>query len=282
MKKFTTIFLFFSIALQSCLQKESGKKGEKKSANSFPFNLQAPSKRYELPKSLQEISGIAAVDDSIIACIADEKGEVYFYNLNSSTIDKKLKFANKGDFEDLTIVKDTLYVLDSKGVIWVIKNYLLQPEVSSVTLNIAPPFELEGLCHRKDTLYIAAKYYHNKKRNETGDLPLWKLTSEWSVSKPLFNLPDYISPGASQLPVPFHTSAIVFNESVQQWYCISTHTKLFIQCSYDGNIINVQPLSGQEFSQPEGICFSTAGDLLISNEGKDGAGTILLFSHLKN
>jgi len=280
MKKPGTIFLFFLIAVLSCVQKKSGDTVYHHSLMEQEFDLTTPSKQYQLPKSLHEISGITAVNDSIVACIADEKGEVYFYNLNSSKIDKKLKFTEKGDFEDLTNINDTMYVLDSKGTVWVIKNYLLQPEISSVVLNIEPPFELEGLCHRKDSLFIAAKYYHNKKRDQAGGLPVWRLTQQLSVDKLLFTLPDLIQ--EQNEAIPFHTSAIVFDEENQRWLCLSTHGKWLIQCDYLGNILNRQQLPAQEFIQPEGICFTPKGDLLISNEGRDGAGTILLFSRLKN
>ena len=262
----------------SCKQKTVQSKIVKTPVVDFPFNLESPDKRFELPDALHEISGVAVVNDSIVACIADEKGTVYFYNLYNDRVDSKLKFSGKGDFEDLTIIDDTIYTLDSKGVIWSIKNYRHEPQIESHILAIEEPFELEGLCHRKDSLFIAAKYYHNKKRDEKGLLPVWNLSPEIQVKEPLFSLPDFVNlPGKST--VPFHTSAILFDEVNNQWYCMSTHTKALIQCDYGGNIISVQGLSEKIFSQPEGICFTRSGDLLISNEGKDGPASILLFKN---
>jgi hypothetical protein len=280
MKILISIFLLV-ITLLSCNSKESKKSTADNVDRSLPFDLRSPSKCYELPKALHEISGIAAVNDSIIACIADEKGTVYFYNLKAGEIDTKLKFTEHGDFEDLTIVNDTIYVLDSRGVIWVIKNYLQQPQITSTPLTIEQPFELEGLCHRGDTLFIAAKYYHNKKRDKKSVLPVWRLDRQLQIKDPLFNLPDIIQVGGNTAAAPFHTSAIVYYEKMKQWFCTSTHTKAFIQCDYQGNILATQPLTEKDFSQPEGICFTMSGDLLISNEGKEGPGTILLFTHLK-
>jgi hypothetical protein len=260
--------------LCSCGSVDSNKVGK----SGIPgYDLYNPDNRYELPNTLLEISGIAAVSDSVIACVADEKGTVYFFNLNSGRIENKLVFAGKGDFEDLTIVHDTMYVMNSNGTLWTIKNYRDTPSITSTTLNIELPFELEGLCDRGDTLFVAAKYYHNKKKNSRGELPVWKLTlPEMQVQDALFSLPDIISPSDKQ-SVPFHTSAMLFNEREKEWIFISTHTKAVIRCDYTGNIIQSALLPSFKFSQPEGICFTPSGNLLISNEGKDGRADILLF-----
>jgi hypothetical protein len=279
MKNITPIILFFFVC--SCTQNAPHNKIKKTSDVDFSFNLKSPDKKFELPDALHEISGVAVVNDSIVACIADEKGMIYFYNLNNSSIDNKLKFADKGDFEDLTIIGDTIYALDSKGVIWSIKNYNNDAQIELHILAIEEPFELEGLCQRKDSLFIAAKYYHNKKRDEKGTLPVWKLSQEIQIEEPLFSLPDFVEPPGKS-SVPFHTSAFIFDEVNGQWYCLSTHTKALIQCDYTGRIIAVRALSEKIFSQPEGICFTKSGDLLISNEGKDGAASILLFTNKNN
>jgi hypothetical protein len=249
-------------------------------ANDLPYNIQSPDKVFILPSKLNEISGIAAVTDNIIACIADEKGIVYFYNLSSNAVVNKIRFADKGDFEDLNIIKDTIYALDSKGIIWVIKNFKEQPVISSFSLAIQQPFELEGLCHRQDTLFIAAKYYHNKKRDKVGNLPVWEVPiSNMQVNKILFDVPDIVKPDNSNEQIPFHTSALLYNETNAEWLFISSHSKAFMQCNENGVVLNVGKLQEEKFIQPEGICFTPSGNLLISNEGKDNSATILLFTN---
>lgn len=279
MKSIIIVTLIFVLGV-SCKQKGKIKKAPLNSSVEMPFNLRSPLKKYVLPESLYEISGIAVVSDSIIACIADEKGIVYLYNLNSGLIDNKIKFSNKGDFEDIAVIKDTIFVLESGGTIWTIENYRKHPEIGSFILTIEPPFELEGLCNRKDTLFVTAKYYHNKKGHDTGNMPVWRFTGRLIKEKPLFYLPGTVQPTRSPVTA-FHTSAITFDESLQQWFCISTREKVFIQCAYEGDILNIQTLPSSVFSQPEGICFTTSGHLLIANEGKDGVANILLFNRLK-
>ncbi len=100
------------------------------------------------------------------------------------------------------------------------------------------------------------------------------------VDSPLFYLPDIIKPPNS-ISIPFHISAFLFDEINKEWIFISTHSKAIIRCDYSGRILHTELLSAQEFLQPEGICFTPSGNLLISNEGKDGAATILLLSGKK-
>jgi len=281
MTRIITVILTVIILLEACKPGTKSSEIITESKDNFPFNISIPDKRYELPKKLNEISGVAAVNDSIIACVADEKGVVYFFNLNSNIIDNEIVFSGKGDFEDLTIVGDTIYILDSKGVIWSIKKFTQQPLISSIQLNIDKPFELEGLCHRGDTLFVAAKYYHNEKRDSEGRLPIWKISmASMLLYSPLFYLPDIIKPPGS-VSIPFHTSAFLFNEINKEWIFISTHSKWMIRCGYYGNILSTQSLSAQEFTQPKGICFNPSGNLLISNEGRDGVASILLFTRKK-
>ncbi|MDN3656074.1 hypothetical protein QWZ08_10585 [Ferruginibacter paludis] len=278
MIKIITVIWSIIISLAAC--RSGVKKNEiaTESRDNFSYDIHTPDKRYELPKKLKEISGVAAVNDSIIACVADEKGVVYFFNLNSNDIDNKIYFSDKGDFEDLTIIGDTIYVLDSKGVIWSIKKFMQRPTISSVQLNIDKPFELEGICHRADTLFVAAKYYHNKKRDSEGRLPIWKMSMPlMQVDIPFFDLPDIVK-APNGVSSPFHTSALIFDEINKEWIFISTHSKWMIRCGYSGNILFTQSLSAQEFTQPEGICFTPSGNLLISNEGREGIASILLFT----
>jgi hypothetical protein len=43
----------------------------------------------------------------------------------------------------------------------------------------------------------------------------------------------------------------------------------------DGGEKELYELSNSDFPQPEGLAFGPAGELFISNEGKNGAGNIL-------
>src|SRR5690554_752729 len=86
--------------------------------NQIPYDLDQPSVLYSLPVDLDEISGIVWVNDSIVACIEDNKGTIFFYNLKKEQIQNTIDFKSKGDFEDLAQVGSVFYALHSNGTLY--------------------------------------------------------------------------------------------------------------------------------------------------------------------
>ena len=77
-----------------------------KSGYSFPYHVNQPLQSWELSKSLVEISGLGYIDEDRLACVQDEKGNIYIFNLDSGKIESKIDFGDDGDYEGLEIVKD--------------------------------------------------------------------------------------------------------------------------------------------------------------------------------
>ena len=75
------------------------------------YNFKKVSQLFKLKKELKEISGISFFNDTTIACIEDEKGVVYFYDIKNKAISGLEKFKKKGDFEDVVYHKEMFYVL---------------------------------------------------------------------------------------------------------------------------------------------------------------------------
>jgi hypothetical protein len=65
-------------------------------------NFKQPSKVCELPAELIEISGLTDVDGKTVACVQDELGDVFIYDLENCTIIEQITFEGPGDFEGLT------------------------------------------------------------------------------------------------------------------------------------------------------------------------------------
>src|ERR1043165_5387071 len=72
-----------------------------------------------LPQELSEISGVTYYqNDNSVFAIADEDGILYRISLQKPYNVKKWHFAKPGDYEDVTLVNNTLYVLQSNGNIY--------------------------------------------------------------------------------------------------------------------------------------------------------------------
>ena len=279
-------FLIILLLFTSCNCRGNNKRrhaAEPARPPAFRFDTHSPATVYRLPEKLNEISGISPVSESLIACIADEKGIVYFYDMRLREIVHEIRFTDKGDFEDLVVTGDVIYVLNSNGEIWTIAQYMdAKRTVSSSRLQIEQPFELEGLCAKDTYLLTAAKFYHNKKRNSRTLLPVWPVSlPSMQVAAPLFLIPDNVG-DISKPNLPFHTSAICFDSTANEFLLLSTFTKLLLRCSTSGEIIQRIVLPENLFTQPEGLCITAGGQLLISNEGKEGKATVIVFNPKKN
>ena len=79
--------------------------------------------RWELPKVLEEVSGISWIGNNKVACIQDEEGVLFFYNIETSKIEKEVSFAGSGDYEGLTLFGNTVFVTTSDGDIYEITNF---------------------------------------------------------------------------------------------------------------------------------------------------------------
>ncbi len=90
-------------------------------SNSYPsppgYDFSKPY-RYKMPTILDEISGVYYYPkDSSIFAIQDEKGWLFKIRLKTPLEVERWKFSNAGDYEDLSLVDSTFYVLKSKGFI---------------------------------------------------------------------------------------------------------------------------------------------------------------------
>ena len=53
-----------------------------------------------------------------IACVQDEKGTVYVYDIHKDKLKESVDFGRNKDYEAIANVNDTIYVLKSNGTIY--------------------------------------------------------------------------------------------------------------------------------------------------------------------
>ena len=93
----------------------------------FPYSLGIADTSWTLPGKLVEISGLSYIDDRRMACVQDEKGNVYIFNLISGEIELKVDFGADGDYEGIEIVDNDAWVLKSNGTLFQVSDYLKLP-----------------------------------------------------------------------------------------------------------------------------------------------------------
>lgn len=260
------------------------------------YNFSSPEKVYILPAILHEISGITAVSNSILACVQDEHGVVFFHDTNANKIARQLYFSYEGDYEGITSVNNTLYILRSDGVVFEVTDFSSDKFRKSIYVTGVPGAENEGLCYdrRKNILLIGPKFFYSKKDGEKGKRYVYGFDP---VSKKLLNKPVLIidldeirkfaddnnlrvpvkgkKGGKKEPDIEFRISAIGVHPLTNKYFIISGSERLLFVFNSDGMIEYIEWLDPEIYNQPEGITFLSNGDMFISNEGQKKSATLV-------
>ncbi|WP_037325456.1 hypothetical protein [Salinimicrobium terrae] len=240
--------------------------------------------KWDLPNALSEVSGIAWLGEERIACVQDEDGIIFIYNLQTSKIESKTKFGNGGDYEGIAVIENDAYILRSDGIIFKVGGFTGQdPQVQKhvTTTNQLHGINLEGLCAdpANNRLLMAVKEGRNFNKNK--GIYVFDLNKNNSDKKPLFllELSDSIFDGVDEkLKNRFAPGEIGIHPQTGEYFILDgTRPKILIT-DEDGAPKELLMLRSRDFGNPEGLTFSPAGDLYISNEAADGPANILKVS----
>lgn len=254
-----------------------------------------------LPDTLREISGLTVIDATTFACIQDENGILFIYDLVNNRIKNQFVFNLDGDYEGITRVGNTIYILRSDGVLFEIEDYQAGSfKLISYATGI-PAENNEGLCYDADhhRLLIACK-------GKTGKGPVLKdkrliyafdLHTKKLVTQPVYQFNVQLirqfadehqintavkskkRGRSAERFVKFSTSAICIHPFSKKLYLLSAADHLLFIFNPDGQIEQIEALDPVRFNKAEGITFFENGDMLITNEGQDKKPTLFRFNY---
>lgn len=274
MKQFVYVFLMISLAsLISCgVPHNNTDKGADKATEKLP-ELPEPTKEFALPYELREISGLVWIDNHTIASVQDENGIIYLIDANIGQVKDKINFGKDGDYEGITLVNDTYFVVRSDGDIFEVS---ADGDTKKYKFKDSAGFNFEGLCYdkSKNRLLVACKEHPKKKHKK--EVLIYEFDLETKKYKRLtFKLKQ------KDLEGHFKPSGIaIYNHQI---YLLSFTAQKLAVLSSEGEILKQLHLPASTFAQPEGITFDTDGNLYISNEvnGHFSEAKLLKFTALK-
>lgn len=232
-------------------------------------------KRWELPRILREVSGIAYIDQHRFACIQDEDGVIFIYNRTTQQIEKEIPFAPPGDYEGITLKNQTAYVVRSDGRLYEVPLQEGRSGVKEWTANLTAAHNVEGLFYDKDKnrLLLAIKN-REPHTNEYKGIYAFELGTHTFINEPVYKLQlkddPVLNSGKTIKP-----SAIAIHPRTKEIYVVDGPSARLLVLSAAGQPKKFYNL-GDDFAQAEGITFSPSGDLFISNEGKKKGNIIQL------
>ncbi len=260
-------------------------------SDSIPYDLQNPALTINLINdALKEISGLSPTNtEGVYLAIADERGEVFFVDGKASGgVQKQVLFREKGDFEGVEMVGNTIWASKSNGDLFEITEWEQStPKIEEYKTPLKKTNDIEGLAYDplRKSLLLACKenpdsLYPRQIFSFSLESKTLDKTAVYTIQPEEVNrLVPYLSTEKHDY---FSPSGLAVHPLTGDVYVISTALKRLVVLDYKtGNIKFARRLDKKILPQPEGISFDKAGNLLLSSEGKEGEGLLLKFDFKK-
>jgi uncharacterized protein YjiK len=232
-------------------------------------------KTWKLPAKLKEVSGIAFLDDHRLACVQDEEGSIFIFNLQTSKLEKEIEFEGKGDYEGIAINGNTAYVVESNGKIYEVKDFMNDPGIAEYETKLSSDENVEGLYfdRGKNRLLLALKsedlnsedykgvYAFDLEEQELIKEPVYKLKFEGEAFKRYED---------EDVEDRFFPSEVNMDPNTGNLVVLAAEDPRLLYVDNSGKTIKLYHLDPADFPQPEGLAFDRRGNLYISNEGNPG------------
>lgn len=261
-------------------------------------NFKTPAKVCELPPELLEVSGLTDVDGSTVACVHDESGELYLYDLENCSVKEKITFEGPGDFEGLTRVGDNqYYALRSDGAIFkIVLNGKGKPAVDKIETKI-PAADNEGLGYdeRNNRLLLSPKskyadkdlgknyrpiYAYDLGKGSMKSEPAFQVSVEEAKKVVQSNAGIQLknSKKSGGVNFKFDIASIAAHPQKDLYYLLSSSEQFILVVDGNGKPLEALPLDSRVFENPEGITFLDENTMVVSSEGNNGPPTIGVFN----
>jgi uncharacterized protein YjiK len=295
--------------VESAKTGKSGEENGEKIANdtNFSYDFANPVQTLELPESLVEISGISLYKGKKLVGVQDEAGIIYSIDRETGAVSDSFLFTPTGDFEGITFVGNTAWVLEANGKLWAISDWddAEKRQIKTYKTSLKKDNDAEGLCFdsKNNRLLIACKesplideyrkdmravYAFDLQTMELDETPF--LTFDIAQILAHFEAVPTSNIAEKQLKklekgkiLPIMPSEIAIHPVSGELYILASDGLAMLVFSPDGKqILHIQALDSDIFEQPEGLAFLPNGDLYISSEGREDVAKIRLFKAIKN
>jgi len=256
------------------------------------YDLSSPEVTINLPPSLNEISGLSYLNENSVIAIQDERAIIFIVNLEDGSIVHQQKFGSSGDYEGITMVGNTIYVISSSGNLYYFELNMGEGEVRSsvIETSITINNDVEGLTYdeKRNRLLIACKgegelgdnlakgksiYPFDLKTQVLEEVPVGSIRKK--ELEP-FITSDYPN---MKLKSGVGPSGIAIHPITGKTYVLAHDGKAIVILDENGKLEKYVPLNPGLFQQPEGICFNQKGDMYISNEASFSLPNIMKFTY---
>jgi SdiA-regulated len=248
------------------------------------YDLAAPpADRWELPKVLQEISGLAVDSAGRLFAHDDERAIIYQLDPATHRVLKRFSFgrpALRGDFEAIALVGGQIILTTSDGVLYAGREGRDGESVPYVTqaTGAGRYCEIEGMAFVPGDRSLLLACKQARTAALTGHLAVlrWSLDQRALDSRPRLFVPlTEITPGLRGST--FHPSDLVRLPGTGHYLVLAARERAIVELSEAGKVVEVRRLRRGDHPQAEGLALGREGALLVADEGGNGRGTISVY-----
>ncbi len=252
-----------------------------KSPPHYDFSIEEP---FKLDLKLKEISGIVwdRKRDEFIAH-NDEKGVLYFLDKDPRVIKREFPFAGKGDYEDVALYKDMIFVLKSDGsltkVVTDSSGKMVAMTAGELPLSGTNDFETLYFDESRNALIMICKNCFSDDKQTVSAFAYYPDSIGFEPT-PVFRIDaELVRSLAPKKSSKFQPSAAAVHPVLKKLFILSSASNQLAIADLNGNVESVFVLRKKSFPQPEGLTFKGSGEMYISNEGISERGSLLRFPY---
>ena len=248
------------------------------------YDLAAPpADRWELPKALQEISGLAVDGAGRIFAHDDEQAIIYQLDPASHRVVKRFSFgvpAVRGDFEAIAVVGRQVILTTSDGVLYAGREGRDGESVPYVTqaTGVGRDCEVEGMVYEAAGRALLFACKTPRTQALVGHLAVLR----WSLDRKVLDPRPWIFLRLSGITRElkgqgFHPSELLRVPANGHYLALSGREHAIAEITPAGKVVAVAHLRRRDHRQAEGLAFAPDGALLISDEGAGQRGTVTVY-----
>ncbi len=255
----------------------------------------SPDAHFELPKELDEISGLALLEEGRLGAVQDEEGILFLIDSQTGEVVERHEFGKTGDYEAVDYAEGRLFILRSDGhVMRFDGGWSALDEATTFDLDIPKRCDAEGL--RFDAaerrLLVSCKdepgpglevekaiYAFDPDGQKLQDEPVFVVDSRRLNA----SLPDHPVNQAVRSVLSdkvdlsgFRPSELAIHPVTDELFILSSVRETILALDRDGEPSRLWVLPSDLLTQPEGMVFLPNGDLFIASEAANRDEAVLL------
>jgi uncharacterized protein YjiK len=239
--------------------------------------------RWNLPKRLDEVSGLALSADERLFAHDDERAVIYEIDWHHGRISKAFALGDpplKGDFEGIAIAGDDFYLVSSDGVLYRATegDDGAQVAYERIDTGTGRRCEIEGLAYdvRRALLLLGCKAPREVSLHGRVSVFAWAPERRALDERASFSVPE--TPFATALEAThFNLSSVEVSRDGTHLYLLAGKQRALAEVDLNGGIVAVTPLPAKQHRQPEGLTIGPEGEMIIADEAGGGRATLAVY-----